>query len=262
MVGTCSNLFYILYLSSYPSSFPFALVDKNFPLYLYPISYRYFRSKFLDFFRVLDKLKKFVILYLSLRTQKEKEANMAMTIPVAHDFPCKTNSRVTRPTHLTVKDLLEKDACEPGFQKFVARFGKSINLKDNALKEWFEQNPYKSWLQNNLPDHYVVIFPEPTLEVNDYAFIEDCPNDICRIYDIIDERIMVIFHDGKVIGYDKYGIKPISERPFQVGDWVVLTNEYNGQKQIMQLETQEQVRYANARKRWQLIISPAIPEVK
>lgn len=201
--------------------------------------------------------------YKSIRNltkeKQEKEVNMQDHRESKAHFT--TQGCKPYPMKLTDKDLvaLGGKACKEGKDAFYKEFGSEVELTDHRLKTFLEKHNLKDYVKDNLPDHYAVIFPEPTFGVNDYAFIDDTPNDICRIYDIIDERIMVIFHDGKVVGYDKHSVKPISERPFQVGD-MVWDKSMRDYKRIG--DTADLERANNNKTRFDLIISPAIPEVK
>lgn len=179
------------------------------------------------------------------------------------------------PTHLTIKDLFEKEACEQGVRRFVEKFGKQENLKSDNLKEWFEiiHPLYKDWLKDNLPDHYAVIFDSWQPKKNDYVFRVKSHNDIGRIYSIYEKCVKIKFHDGVQGDYDINEIKPISERDFQVGDCYRPITK-NGKIDYstytitrirdnkVEINGAEWIHIGDMRKEFYLVISPAIPEVK
>ena len=108
---------------------------------------------------------------------------------------------------------------------------------------------------------------QPQFEVNDLIFLENNPNGIGRITSTMNIA-HITFQDGSYGVRNFDCIKPISERPFQLVDCVKLTVHAGGPPNVFLtalkvLETQDAVDLANEHKNiYELVISPAIPEVK
>ena len=195
---------------------------------------------------------------------KEKEANM----PKENSNCCKNI-----PHELTVDDLYltaKTPACPSTRQSFIETFGFKVQLNDPKLKDWIIKKNLEKDFENNLPDHYAVIFPEWQPSINEIVWV--CGKELNWIgrifeYDNNDNEFKISDQSGEKYWIHTSEVKPISERDFQVGDWVVSKND-NEAYEIIPDGTDDEdwqmcASWLNERPQdFKLIISPAIPEVK
>lgn len=192
------------------------------------------------------------------KEKKEKEANMPKE----------------KPTHLTVDDLYltaKTPACPSTRQSFIETFGFKVQLNDPKLKDWIIKKGLEKDVKDNLPDHYAVIFPEWQPKINEIVWV--CGRELGLIGRTIkfhqrESYIEIATQFGEERWIPSEIIKPISERPFQVGDYVLSLNSNNIYKVVPNGSDHNNSMICigavseEYRKNFELIISPAIPEVK
>lgn len=182
-----------------------------------------------------------------------------------------------KPTHLTVDDLYltaKTPACKMTRISFIENFGFDVPLTALCLKEWIKERNLEKDFQDNLPEHYAVIFDTWQPKINEIVWVQASHEWIGRYTRKTcddktgKEMYQITGQWGDVYWLEIDQIKPISERPFQVGDCIKgkLTGkifEVIVDKAENTDTYQLHVSRANELKdKYDLIISPAIPEVK